>query len=348
MSDPLSVFRPDEPPGRAGPLTVRDVIAQYLEALGLRVQLGDFSAAALSDLRRDLLEGRQTALPDGTHAKALAELLGDTAAQDLRNQDLTRWLLANPQWQSLHTQKRNLGAAIAAFAWAAGEGELLPASPLRSRHPLLRREAPSRREADPREYIALMRGGSRPLRRALYFLWNTGCRPAEMRDVTWPEVDLDAGLIVLGHHKTAKKTGKPRLIGLSPRVVRFLRALKKQAPPWPENVFLNCYQGPWDRHTFARHLRRWAERLGLDEGLEDRVSAYCLRHSYITQADEGGVDVKAIADAAGHTNTRMVEKVYSKAARKGAHVRKVAVEIARRRREARKADRLDFPGGGGA
>jgi integrase len=45
----------------------------------------------------------------------------------------------------------------------------------------------------------------------------TGCRPGEIARVTAADVDVDRGLWVLKKHKTAKKTGKPRLVYLCPR-----------------------------------------------------------------------------------------------------------------------------------
>ena len=47
----------------------------------------------------------------------------------------------------------------------------------------------------------------------------TGCRPGEVARVTAADVNLELGVWILKRHKTAKKTGKPRIVYLMPSMI---------------------------------------------------------------------------------------------------------------------------------
>jgi integrase len=163
-----------------------------------------------------------------------------------------------------------------------------------------------------------------------------------MRELRWFEVLLEAESphLNLERHKTRAKIGRARKVGLDPGTVTFLRALKRKASTGlfggdDAHVFVNCDGAPWTCRTFAQHLRRWAERLGLDEGADKRVSGYCLRHSYACEAVEAGISTRMIADQLGHVSTAMVDRVYSSHTRdRERHLENVATEIVQRRRRA--------------
>jgi integrase len=54
-------------------------------------------------------------------------------------------------------------------------------------------------------------------RQVLFFLRYTGARPGEMANLTWDDVNLEAGVIVLRKHKTIRtRTPRPRVIQLVP------------------------------------------------------------------------------------------------------------------------------------
>jgi integrase len=311
------LFSPSDE-GSAGPWTVRKTTEAYLEHLKQRKGTEDYSAHALEDATRELAR--------------FAEQFGNQTIEQCRRYDLTRWLQLNPQWKSNATKRRVMATILACFRWAEDE-ELIERTPYR-RPRNLKLPVTPRREASSVEYIALMRCKSRPLRRALFFLRRTGARPSEMRGLRFDEIDFEAGVVVKQKHKTRAKTGKPRMFGLEPCILRFLQNLYRKKVEGQEFVFLNTYGEPWkDRHVFARHLRRWAKRIGLDEGVVDRVSGYCVRHSFCTWAIEAGVGDRQIADQMGHADTRMIAW-YSKAAQKRAHLRDVATSaIKRKKRE---------------
>lgn len=304
----------DPSPG-AKPLTVRDVVCLYLRHLDCRREVGDFSPQGYAESAREL--------------ELFCKFHGEKLLTECRRHDLTSWLDVHPQWRSAWTRKRIVQTIARPFVWAADE-ELIAFSPYRV--PRRMRRGRKRRPATEREYITLMRGGSRELRRALFFMRRTGARTEEVRDLLWVHIDFVRGIIVIEDHKTIGQQNEPlpRIIGLDPNTLRFLANLYRQRVSGQSRVFVNCDGKPWTRHSFARHMNRWGTRLGLEPSARG-LSPYCFRHTYGTNAIEAGVGEKQLADQMGHTTTRMVA-YYAQTAGKIEHLKRVAADALKRRR----------------
>lgn len=346
-------------------------IRAYLGHLALKLDLKELSPDHFANVSRALTQfgaAWRVAYPDGRQAMIRAKLAADADAAlalagktlgratgapvvvrnwdwplaQASSDDLKRWLLANEQWKTGWTKTNNLVALVACCHWYEEETGVR-AVYRRSRMPQI--EKASRREADAREYIALMKHTSSvQLRRALWCLWNVqGIRTCEMRELLWTDFRWEESCIVLDKHKARRKTGKQKIVGLTPRQLRFFRGLERQKLPGTVHVFLNCEGTPWDRHTFARHLRRTAERIGLDAGVVNRMSAYCLRHTFATECDEAGVDQQKTALLLGHAGPDMLRRVYSKIGAKAAPIVEAAVEAEKARRNKRRATRKAKP-----
>ncbi len=360
---------------------IRDAVRARIEHLRLRVQSGTFSAehfkniqttltrfeaawyvgfadraAALvprSGMQREKLEyeaaGEDKALRQAQRLldkKEPGVVLrnGDRPINDAKNDDLLRWLAANPQWGSGHTKTNNLRMIFDCFEWFAEEQDDARNPFKKSRLPKF--ELKSRREATDAEYVALMKGGCRELRRALWCLYNLdGIRPGEMRGMLWDDFNWDGGYVLTYKHKTARLKRKPRVFLLTARRMRFFRNLFKQKPPLTLHVFLNTKSKPWTRRALALNIRRTAQKLGLDDAVAEKVSAYQFRHAFATQADESGLAEQDTAMLMGHANTSMLREVYSKASRKIRHLRGAAERAEKLRREARKARGPSAPPG---
>jgi integrase len=187
------------------------VIDAYLAHRRGRVAREDFSADALANAERILLN--------------FSVHFGSKVLSQCRRHDATEWLDSNPQWKSGDSTNKALHTLRACFCWAEEE-DLISANPYKSFRRLMRRRG-HRRPASVAEYVTLMRHGSRALRRAVFFIRRAGCRTCEMREARWADVHFDLGVIALYKHKTARATGKPRLIGLDPSLLRFLRNLHR-------------------------------------------------------------------------------------------------------------------------
>ncbi len=323
----FKLFVPSEGSGDDG-ITVLEVVTSYLAALKSRVDASDYAADGYANICA-VLSKFATAHP--------------IPASECRQKDLQKWLAANPQWKKPKTRKNVIGAVIGCFKWAADEegGDLLHSCPYKIPKSLRGLPYEPRRPALHSEYVTLMRHGSKPLRRALFFLRRSGARTKEMRELDWSQIVLDGGPphIIKNRHKTRRTSGKPRKIGLDASTANWFRAMKRNAGnPATGFVFVNCDGGPWDRHTFAQHFRRYARALGLDNGVEELVSAYCLRHTYTVDGIEANISSRRIADQLGHAKTDMIDAVYGRHTRdREKHLADVAGDVlAKRKREVKR------------
>ena len=151
------------------------------------------------------------------------------------------------------------------------------------------------------DHRQLCRHASPALKRLLRVAWFTGSRPGELRGLKWSDLDAAGGRAVLDAHKTARKTGKPRVIYFPARVRRMLELLPRES----EFVFLNTHGRPWTKDALVCAFRR------LRKASKLQAVAYDYRHTWITRALMEGVDIATVAELAGHSDTAMVAKVYS-------------------------------------
>ncbi len=70
----------------------------------------------------------------------------------------------------------------------------------------------------------------KPFREFVFALYETGCRPSEVARVTAENFDSARSLRVFEQHKTRKKTGKPRVVYLTPAMVELTKALVAKYP----------------------------------------------------------------------------------------------------------------------
>jgi integrase len=304
----------------AGP-TVPEVVIAFLAVLRVRVGKNDYDPDNYLNSERDL-----------TRLAAAYPI----PVSDCNQKDLVNWIDRNPQWKSGHTKKGVVNRILACFNWAADSerGDLIAKNPFKRIQAVSDIPYEARRAGTLAEYVGLVREGNIALKRALFFIYRTGCRPCEMRELIWPWVIFNGIVphLCLAKHKTIKKTGKPKLIGLDEVTVRFLRNLQARRTTAHQFVFTNCDGDPWSPRAFSQNLARCAVRAGLDQGVEKKVSAGCFRSTYACDLIEAGFTNREVADMLGHTTTDMVDQVYGSHTRqRAAHLGRVANDAQRRR-----------------
>ena len=155
-------------------------------------------------------------------------------------------------------------------------------------------------------------------------LWFTGARPGEIAKVE--KRHLDGGLWKLDptEHKSGRKTGKDRLIGITGELVEIVERLSKKHPEGP--IFRNTYGRPWK--TSASFVRFEKAR---DAGIiRSEVTPYAYRHAWATHALENkNLDVYEVAKALGHQTTQMVMLHYDHSRKNPKHLEDI-FERARR------------------
>ena len=133
-----------------------------------------------------------------------------------------------------------------------------------------------------------------PIYRALRL---TGARPSELCNATIDEIDQAAGYrrIVIVHHKTAKKTGRPKIIPIGDKLgVLIDEAIGERTSG---AIFLRSSGKPWTVDKLGRCFRGIRQRAGLPPDL----IVYLTRHEVATKLCQQ-VSVAAARDALGHTN----------------------------------------------
>jgi site-specific recombinase XerD len=212
---------------------------------------------------------------------------------DLRPYHVTSWCDAYRHW-SESTRAAAIAVLLACLNWAVEEGHL-------QSHPLTRVKRGRYERRDrilaPQERDALFKEVKDPnFGYFLKFLEWTGCRPfSEAAQIEAENVDLNARIVTLRNHKNRKKNGKPRIIYLCPEAKEILAALMVLNPTG--KLFRNSHTGlPWTKQTVQRRFYRICKRANLKG-----VSAYVLRHQYITQALEKGVSVEIVAELVGNS-----------------------------------------------
>lgn len=251
--------------------------------------------------------------------RPFADTFGKVRVSRLRKKHVRAWLKAkayNPT-----SQNRAVGALKRAFNWAVEE-EHIPRNPVahvRKAKSLVRERTLT---ADERTLI-LSSVKDAAFRRFVEAMTLTGCRPGEVAKVTAADCDLGAGLWVFRKHKTAKQTGKPRLVYLPPEALALTKELAAAHPEGP--LFRNSRGTAWTRNAVRTRFRRLREKYPALRG----VVAYTYRASFATDALEGGVPDASVAALLGHTTTQTLHRFYNRLSARVEHLRGAAERATR-------------------
>jgi integrase len=149
-----------------------------------------------------------------------------------------------------------------------------------------------------------------------------GLRPGELLGLSWANVDLDGGAVRVRQSLKAsgldelKTKQSRRTITLPAAVTAALREHKRAqreerlrlGEAWQEHglVFPGADGAPCSRSRAEHGFRMLCERAGLGAGW----TRYATRHTFCSVLSGGGVDIEAIADAMGHSNSNVTRTVY--------------------------------------
>lgn len=154
----------------------------------------------------------------------------------------------------------------------------------------------------PEETERLLARASPAFRRMYLALRQCGARPGEFCRLQATEVDFAARRIVLRQHKTARRTGKPRLIPIGETLGGFLREAMGDRTAGP--VFLTEQGKGWT----VENLSRTYARLRRAAGLPDDLVLYLARHEFGSELIRRGEDIKTVADLMGHSSVKTTER----------------------------------------
>jgi integrase len=205
-----------------------------------------------------------------------------------------------PTW-SASTQHDFLGTLAAAFSWAERERII-------DRTPLVGLRKPPKASRGPQSVVdeatvnAIIANTDAEFAALVRFLWLTGCRPSEAANLKAENVSLEERRAVLTEHKTANR-GKVRVIYFTEEAAAILREQQAEHPRG--FLFRRPSGGKWTTHSITGKFARVCRQAGV------KTTAYCLRHSFATDALARGVPDAQVAELLGHSGTATLHKHYS-------------------------------------
>lgn len=144
-------------------------------------------------------------------------------------------------------------------------------------------------------FLRFLKECNSELKMIAQFLWLTGCRPMEIRNLRWSDVHHDEGFLIFRCGKNAEVS---RRFPIFPELDQLLHKMKMRGP----FVFLlNGKQVNNDRlyHAFKVRLKS----IGLGQ-----YTVYGLRHGFGTRLANQGVSAFYIAELMGHSKVETTRK----------------------------------------
>jgi integrase/recombinase XerD len=156
-------------------------------------------------------------------------------------------------------------------------------------------------------------------RALLEILYGAGLRVSEAVNLRLQDLDLDVGFV-----RTIGKGDKERVVPLGKKAVDATLAYLSRGRPLlgpvgtlkPPELLLNVHGRRMSRQGVHLTLKKYA----LQAGLDGRVSAHTLRHSFATHLLEGGADLRSVQEMLGHADISTTQ-VYTHVSR--AHLHRV-------------------------
>jgi len=135
-------------------------------------------------------------------------------------------------------------------------------------------------------------------------LWRCGLRISEALSLELRDVDLQAGTVRVRHGKGDRS----RTVGLDEQttalLARWLDRRKKIGPGARAPIFCTLQGGRLD----SSYVRRLLPRLAAKAGIDRRVHAHGLRHTYASELAREGTAINVIRDALGHTSLAVTDR----------------------------------------
>ena len=269
---------------------------------------------------------------------------GDMPLRDIKPLHVQGWLAAI-RGKSVSVQRKCIQALRSIFDAAVDNGLLLK-SPVSKSDKAAGAETKDEEALTDGQAKALLEAveGTRAHLFCLLAL-TTGMRRGEILGLMWEDVDLEGGIITVTHNKTfpsdkadapvttmLKSEAARRRLPIPPVLLHALEQERAKASGSPyvlhmadgRSLTKNSFGSLWRIVTARtagedRPLGAWVPGSSggrLQVTLDFTCHPHLLRHTYITQLFEAGLDIKQVQYLAGHSTPEITLKVYTHYRRK--------------------------------
>ena len=298
----------------------------------------EFAYLWLATYKSGLRENSRATLV-GNLEKHIIPALGDTPIRDIKPLHIQGWL-SGIRGLSTSVQRKCIQITRGIFKAAVANGLILK-SPVSDEDKAVGQEAKEEDALTDGQAKALLEAvaGTRAYLFCLLAL-TTGMRRGEILGLMWEDVDLESGIITVTHNKVfpSDKADAPVTTLLKseaahrrlPIPLVLGPALEQERAKAPDSPYVlhmadgrsltkNSFASLWKIVTArtageGRELGSWVQGSNggrLQVTLDFTCHPHLLRHTYITQLFEAGLDIKQVQYLAGHATPEITLRIYT-------------------------------------
>ena len=127
----------------------------------------------------------------------------------------------------------------------------------------------------------------------LKLMLNSGLRPSEVLNLTWRDVDLQTGKVMVREGKGKKD----RQVWVAEGTLELMRKWREASPESPY-----CFPTLKGRRINDRVFRAMVKRRALKVGIDKDVHPHTLRHTYATELYRETKDIRLVQKVLGHAD----------------------------------------------
>lgn len=178
----------------------------------------------------------------------------------------------------------------------------------------------TRRALTAREEAAFLAAAKKHNHGLLFmFMWGCGCRPSEAENICGRDIQTIDGRLYL-HIRGTKTKAADRYVPIPDEVAEMLPERLEPFLPicrTSEGNKINArrQRGSWQHMEYLMNIelgcKTYRNKLVPPYPLADDLCSYCLRHTYCTNLQRRGVDIRTAQKLMGHSDIRMTANIYS-------------------------------------
>lgn len=178
----------------------------------------------------------------------------------------------------------------------------------------------TRRALTAREEAAFLAAAKKHNHGLLFmFMWGCGCRPSEAENIIGKDIETIDGRLYL-HIRGTKTKAAERYVPIPDAVIEMLP--EKLDPFLPicrtsegNKISARRQRGAWQHMEYLMNIelgcKTYRNKLIPPYPLADDLCSYCLRHTFCTNLQRNGVDIRQAQRLMGHSDIRMTANIYS-------------------------------------